>query len=722
MEIVMKKNVIYQKFLDLPGHPLYPYPPLVLEPDTDYICFTTMPLQHSSYWKIIEVKSYFDEEIKKILDEYEQSYEVYHNQIIIGPLFQEKKSEWESLVVIPDLYALPEVPFDKRNFTPTKDENGKYLYSFNPTYSDGPYDGRKFLLTIGVPISNQIATIERCLSHIKPLLEQVDSELLVVNTGSTDGTLDVCKAYGARIVEFPWCDNMSAARNTGIYHALGEWYMSIDDDEWFDDVSEIVSFFQKGIYKEYDIAYYIQRNYRTLEGEEYYDVSALRMAKIVPELHFEGRIHDALLTRPVAGGVRMCQLDSYAYHYGFAKGDAAKTKEKYKRNMSCLLYDVYEYPDDLRHNYQMANEMEVQFYNKEVYAYYLRGLSIDQEKKDRNFGKKHAIHLISILYAMNHTGIFKMAKTFEKKYSFTDMEKAYINFLQAALKLKNDAASREILSYYYMYEHFKKQSEKHPKENFFSELGRECCTNEKTILDGKVIAFCAYCKQDEKEKVLALLKEIEIDQIVDGKDYFCRYFLLASKSIYTIVWERFPKNIPEDWAEALLIGALWILVKSEEEKEEQQHRISELLKKISLSKLGEKIERAWERVGKYLGEEPVGVSFWLSLEGLTIQAAFFYRYLLKKRLNKMEIGEERRGVFQAYIQLGSFIATSYYSSHLLQEEDCIIASDILAAYQIFSAWKVLNDKKTALSYLKKAEQVYPDYKDDIEDCIREENL
>ena len=46
-------------------------------------------------------------------------------------------------------------------------------------------------------VSNQIDTIERCLSHIQPLLDQLPSELLVINTGSTDGTIEICKKYGA---------------------------------------------------------------------------------------------------------------------------------------------------------------------------------------------------------------------------------------------------------------------------------------------------------------------------------------------------------------------------------------------------------------------------------------------------------------------------------------------------------------------------------------------
>ncbi len=191
------------------------------------------------------------------------------------------------------------------------------------------------LLTIGVPVSNQIDTIDMCLSHVRPLLDELDAELVVIDTGSTDGTIEVCKSYGARIFQFPWCDNMSAVRNEAMYHARGEWYLSIDDDEWFEDVEDILGFFQSGMYRKCDTATYIQRNYQVKSGKLYNDNHTLRMARITPELHFEGRIHDYMIVPKKA---RNCQLFSYSHHYGFITDDREKARKKYIRNATILLY------------------------------------------------------------------------------------------------------------------------------------------------------------------------------------------------------------------------------------------------------------------------------------------------------------------------------------------------------------------------------------------------
>jgi glycosyltransferase involved in cell wall biosynthesis len=62
----------------------------------------------------------------------------------------------------------------------------------------------------------------------------IAGELVVVDTGSNDGTVAVAAAHGARIVDFPWTDDFSAARNAGLAVATGRWVMVLDADEELD--------------------------------------------------------------------------------------------------------------------------------------------------------------------------------------------------------------------------------------------------------------------------------------------------------------------------------------------------------------------------------------------------------------------------------------------------------------------------------------------------------
>ena len=50
-------------------------------------------------------------------------------------------------------------------------------------------------LTIGMIVKNEEKWLDKCLSAIKPILDNVDSELIITDTGSTDRTVEIAKKY-----------------------------------------------------------------------------------------------------------------------------------------------------------------------------------------------------------------------------------------------------------------------------------------------------------------------------------------------------------------------------------------------------------------------------------------------------------------------------------------------------------------------------------------------
>ena len=69
------------------------------------------------------------------------------------------------------------------------------------------------LLTISVLISNRPDTVRRCLDSVRPLLEQVSSELVLVDTGCGAQVRGIIEEYTDRIIDFQWCGDFSKARN-----------------------------------------------------------------------------------------------------------------------------------------------------------------------------------------------------------------------------------------------------------------------------------------------------------------------------------------------------------------------------------------------------------------------------------------------------------------------------------------------------------------------------
>ena len=64
-------------------------------------------------------------------------------------------------------------------------------------------------LTISLIVRNEAESLGRCLDSVQGL----GDEIVVVDTGSTDRTREVAAERGARVFDFPWCDNFAAARN-----------------------------------------------------------------------------------------------------------------------------------------------------------------------------------------------------------------------------------------------------------------------------------------------------------------------------------------------------------------------------------------------------------------------------------------------------------------------------------------------------------------------------
>jgi glycosyltransferase involved in cell wall biosynthesis len=70
--------------------------------------------------------------------------------------------------------------------------------------------------------------LRRCLE--KSVCEAAD-ELIVVDTGSRDGTVNIAREFGAKLYHFTWCDDCSSARNESLQYASGDWILQIDGDE-----------------------------------------------------------------------------------------------------------------------------------------------------------------------------------------------------------------------------------------------------------------------------------------------------------------------------------------------------------------------------------------------------------------------------------------------------------------------------------------------------------
>lgn len=208
------------------------------------------------------------------------------------------------------------------------------------------------LLSIAVLVSNRRDTIRKCLDSLTPIREAIPCELILLDTGCDPDVRAILEEYGDTVAEFTWCNDFSKARNATLPYAHGEWYLYLDDDEWFVDTKDIIDFFKNGDYKKYGYASYIQRNFLDMEMTQYTDAWVSRMSRRWQNLHFESRIHEYM--EPMEGDC--IGLKSIVHHFGYVFETEEALRKHYERNRVLLLEMMEEEPDNLRWRIQLAQE------------------------------------------------------------------------------------------------------------------------------------------------------------------------------------------------------------------------------------------------------------------------------------------------------------------------------------------------------------------------------
>ncbi len=160
-------------------------------------------------------------------------------------------------------------------------------------------------------VRNEEKSIGRCLGSVKDFV----GEIVVVDTGCADQTLEIAQAFGAKIFHHPWTGDFSESRNYSIDQAKGEWILILDADEQLArrDSIQLATLIKSHQYLGYSL---IQRSYlwdatvacskpnpgNYSEGAEFsncVDVSVIRLFRNLPSIRYCGRVHELL--EPVFG-------------------------------------------------------------------------------------------------------------------------------------------------------------------------------------------------------------------------------------------------------------------------------------------------------------------------------------------------------------------------------------------------------------------------------------
>ena len=211
------------------------------------------------------------------------------------------------------------------------------------------------LLSISMLVSGKSKDMWKSIDSLICIQERISTEIILIDTGCTKEVHSRLEKKADKLLSFTWCDDFAKARNTGLEVATGEWFMYLDDDEWFEDLEGLVEFFQSGMYREYGYACYKVRNYIDPEGTQYSDSWVERLARRTESLTFQSKIHEFLTGKE---GEKY-YLPLVAEHYGYAFASEEEKIAHFNRNEKLLLEMKKEEPHNLRWDMQLVQEYRV---------------------------------------------------------------------------------------------------------------------------------------------------------------------------------------------------------------------------------------------------------------------------------------------------------------------------------------------------------------------------
>ncbi len=187
-------------------------------------------------------------------------------------------------------------------------------------------------LSLCMIVKNEEKYLRDCLESVKDVV----NEMVIVDTGSTDRTIEIAKEYGAEIFHFEWINDFSAARNYSLSKCTGEWILYLDADERLNresvrELKKITSTNKK--LSVYCNVYNVDEINKKPNLMKY-----TRLFKNSPGIEFRGRAHEQIEKSLEEKNYQVINSKITITHIGYNL-ERDGLKQKAKRNLLLLLED-----------------------------------------------------------------------------------------------------------------------------------------------------------------------------------------------------------------------------------------------------------------------------------------------------------------------------------------------------------------------------------------------
>lgn len=253
--------------------------------------------------------------------------------------------------------------------------------------------------TLGLCViaKNSAPTLRACLDSVRGLVQT----MVVVDTGSTDGTEAIAREAGATVLSFAWTNDFAAARNAGLQAMETDWVLVLDADEELDRKAH--AWIRKELRHPRAEGYVVpvrnylppwnevlpghillpreQRHRRAPDAAIYSHSEVCRLYRRRPDVFYIGHIHEQVEYRMMELGLPIAHAPFFIHHFGWYRIDADGLRRKWALYTELLAEKLRLRPDDAQVMVQYGDALSSwQGKHQEGLSYFMRAASLAPER------------------------------------------------------------------------------------------------------------------------------------------------------------------------------------------------------------------------------------------------------------------------------------------------------------------------------------------------------
>jgi glycosyltransferase involved in cell wall biosynthesis len=217
-------------------------------------------------------------------------------------------------------------------------------------------------LGLAMIVKNAAETLRNCIRSVGGLADQI----VVADTGSSDGTPRLARELGAEVFDFPWRDDFAQARNAALNALKTDWVLVMDDDEELDlqarnKIPQLLGNANAGGYS-VTLRNYLPLRFsigghapsvkpmvatipRAEQARSYADFSLYRLFRRHAEIYYVGRVHEIVEPSIRALGMELASADVVIHHFGhLCSPQELLVKDEFYRKLGRL--KIEDFPND----------------------------------------------------------------------------------------------------------------------------------------------------------------------------------------------------------------------------------------------------------------------------------------------------------------------------------------------------------------------------------------